>query len=74
MNEKIADVEFGLDLSPGPGSGDYTVKVVRAAAGGRPHSTFTLDIDALADLCPRDLETRVVGPPRLGYAAAWCPN
>ncbi|MFC7449405.1 CHAT domain-containing protein [Rhodococcus daqingensis] len=59
MSDKIAAAEFGLDLTPGPGSGEYTVKVVRGASGGRPHSTFRLDVDALADLS-RSLETTVL--------------
>lgn len=59
MGEKFADVEFGLDLSRGAQPGEYSVKVVRAAAGARPHSRFTLDIDALEDLA-RDMETRVL--------------
>ena len=46
---KDADSLIELDVSPGPRIGEYSVKVVRAASGGTPRSTFTLDVDALAN-------------------------
>jgi tetratricopeptide (TPR) repeat protein len=46
---KDADALIELDVSPGPHIGEYCVKVVRAASGGTPRSTFTLDVEALAD-------------------------
>ncbi|GAA3688387.1 hypothetical protein GCM10023081_27150 [Arthrobacter ginkgonis] len=41
------DIE--LEIGSGSGPGDYTVRVIRALAGGEPSATFTLDVDALLD-------------------------
>jgi hypothetical protein len=59
MSDKIADSRIVLDVGPGAHAGEYIVKVVRAATGGQPRSTFTLDVDALADTS-RSLETTVL--------------
>jgi hypothetical protein len=48
MNDKFSDAKIELEVCPGPSTGQYTVKVVRAASGGTPRATFTLDVDALA--------------------------
>jgi hypothetical protein len=48
MNDKFSDAKIELEVGPGPNTGQYTVKVVRAASGGTPRSAFTLDVDALA--------------------------
>lgn len=53
MTDKIADAEFGLEVGPGPGAGEYTVTVVRTAFAGKPHSMFRLDVDTLAELSRR---------------------
>src|SRR5689334_6889802 len=59
MADTSADAEFGLDVSRGPGSGEYTVRVVSAASGGKPQSTFALDLAALEELS-RTLESTVL--------------
>ncbi|WP_169813278.1 CHAT domain-containing protein [Nocardia vaccinii] len=55
----MVDAEIELELRPGSRQGEYAAKVLRAASGGEPNSTFELDIDALLDRS-HSLETTVL--------------
>ena len=55
----VVDAEIEIELGPGPRSGEYGAKVLRAASGGEPESTFALDVDGLVNRS-RTLETTVL--------------
>jgi hypothetical protein len=55
----VADAVIELEIGPGSRPSQYDVQVLRAAAGGEPRSTVTLDVDAL-EIRSRGLETTVL--------------
>ena len=55
----MVDAEIEIELGPGPRPGEYGAKVLRAASGGEPESTFALDVDGLVNRS-RTLETTVL--------------
>ncbi|MFJ4209246.1 CHAT domain-containing protein [Paenarthrobacter sp. NPDC089675] len=53
------DCDIELEITTGSARGEYTVRVVRAPAGGHASGTLTLDVDGIQDRLPQ-LEATVL--------------